>query len=281
MSRRRRRRRSPEEQANRREKRIAHVKRGIYLIPTLITIVNFGSGFTSILYSLEGFYTTAAYLIIFAMVADVLDGAMARITRTESAFGRELDSLADVVSFGCAPAILIYQRFELSPHPYWIFPLFFAVAGALRLARYNVDDAGAETKDKDFRGTPIPAAAAVIVGLVLVVEKYKPEEYLLSPQIIAACVFLLSYLMLSNVRYPSIKMIHNPEKPLPFRFLVLVLLLIILLIYRFSLTLISLVTLYYISGPLIGIRRKRKTPGEQSHNPVEVDNENEGIEERS
>ena len=232
--------------------RFERVRRGIFVLPALVTLCNFGCGFMSIIYSVEAEYVTASYLIIFAMLADMLDGAMARITRTESKFGSELDSLADVVSFGCAPALLIYQRFGLSHHPFWIFPLFYAIAGALRLARFNALDAS--TGSRDFRGTPIPAPAGVVVGLVLALEKEDMAGY--PKWIVISIVFLLSYLMLCNIRYPSSKVILKPDRPYSFGTLVLLLLIIIPLFTHFVGAWLTLAAIYYVSGPYLGLRTR-------------------------
>lgn len=257
MSRRPRRwRRSREERAERRRAQLEKLKKGIFILPALITVANFGSGFLSILFTMEDRYIAACWMIVLAMFADAMDGAMARVTRTESAFGKQLDSLADVVSFGCAPALMLYQRFDLSQHPFWIFPLFFATAGALRLARYTAIDS--ETTSRDFRGTPIPAPAGIIVGLILLLEHDK--SVILDRKIVIIAVFTLSYLMLSNIRYPSIKMIHNPEKPHPFRSLVLLMLMLVMLFYRFIESWLILGAMYYLSGPVLGIRNRLMRP---------------------
>ncbi|PIU48844.1 MAG: CDP-diacylglycerol--serine O-phosphatidyltransferase [Candidatus Hydrogenedentes bacterium CG07_land_8_20_14_0_80_42_17] len=244
---------SHEEREKKRRLHFEGVKKGIFIFPTFITLANFSLGFMSIIYSLEKLFISASYLIIIAMIADLMDGAIARMTRTESKFGAQLDSLADVVSFGCAPAILLYQRFGLSAHPLWIFPLFYAIAGALRLARYNVIDS--ETGAKDFRGTPIPAPAGVIAGLVLGLEKLKGN---LSPFVVIVLVFLLSYLMVSNIRYPHFRAILKPERPHPFRSLVIMLLVVVLLLTHFVGTWLILGALYYLSGPFIGFKQRRK-----------------------
>lgn len=233
------------------------VRRGIYILPALITLCNFGCGFMSIIYSVEDKFVTASYLIIFAMLADMLDGAMARITRTESKFGSELDSLADVVSFGCAPALLIYKRFGLSEHPFWIFPLFYAISGALRLARFNAVDTA--TGARDFRGTPIPAPAGIVVGIVLALEKSELDmqtNIVLKKWIAISIVFLLSYLMLCNIRYPSSKMILNPSRRYSFGTFLVFLFVIILLFTHFVGAWLILGTIYYVSGPFIGIRAR-------------------------
>lgn len=236
--------------------RVDHLRRGVYILPTLITLTNFACGFISITHALDGRFVAAAYMIIYAMIADALDGAVARITRTESSFGTQLDSLADIVSFGCAPAILIHLRFGLSVHPFWIFPLFFSIAGALRLARYNAVDTA--TDAHDFRGTPIPAPAGVVAGLILALEK---NDMNFDRFLVTMIVFLLSYLMICNIRYPSFKMILRPDQPRPFRSLVILLLVIVLLLTHFVGTWLILASIYYASGPYLGIRnwfRKRR-----------------------
>jgi CDP-diacylglycerol--serine O-phosphatidyltransferase len=240
-----------DEQTGRPRIRVERFRRGIYILPTLITLGNFGCGFVSILYSLESQFTAASWMIIFAMVADALDGAMARITRTESKFGAQIDSLADVVSFGCAPAILIFERFGLSAHPFWIFPLFYAMAGALRLARYNVIDSTSESHD--FRGTPIPAPAGIVAGLVLALERH---DLYLDKRVVIALVFVLSYLMVSNIRYPSFRMLLKPEKPHPFRTLVILLLVGVLFLTHFVGAWLCFGAIYYLSGPFVGLKNR-------------------------
>lgn len=233
----------------------------------MITIMGFGSGFLSIIFSLEGNFITASKMIILAMVFDAMDGAIARATKTESLFGQQLDSLADVVSFACAPAILLYLRFGLGDHPkFYIFPLFYATAGAMRLARYNAIDILASNPNRDFRGTPIPAPAGIIAAMVMAMESHGD---LLSKRLVIAFVFTLSYLMVSSIRYPSLSVLRNPKRPRPFRFLVMAVLIIVLLFYRFAETVLILGALYYLSGPLMGIRSIRRTansvvPGEPS-----------------
>lgn len=229
------------------------MKRGVYILPTLVTLCNLGCGYISLLYSLEGRFVAASHFIIFAMIADALDGAMARITRTESDFGVQLDSLSDIVSFGVAPAILLFRRFDLDAHPFWIFPLFYAIAGALRLARYNALDAG--TGARDFRGTPIPAPAGIVVGLVLALEKLGAS---LDQWTVILLVFVLSWLMICNIRYPSFRSILRPESPHPFRALVVILLVAVLLFTHFVATWLTLGALYYLGGPIMGFYRKAR-----------------------
>ncbi|RMH57014.1 MAG: CDP-diacylglycerol--serine O-phosphatidyltransferase [Candidatus Hydrogenedentota bacterium] len=248
--------------SRRSRERLERVRRGIFLVPTLMTLTNLSCGFLAILFSVEGHFRTACLFLIAAMFADVLDGATARFIKHDSSFGKQIDSLADVVSFGVAPAILVIYRFHLGNHPFWIFPLFYVVAGALRLARYNAFDAPQAARN--FRGTPIPAPAGMIVGFVLLLDSlsYEPQR-----RVVVTVLFLFSCLMLSSIDYPSLRKILRPDTPRPFRSLVLVLLVFVLLIYRFVETWLVLGTLYYISGPiwhLMTLRQRRRGVTEET-----------------
>jgi CDP-diacylglycerol--serine O-phosphatidyltransferase len=163
------------------------LRRGIYLLPSLFTVGNMLCGFAAVLYAIHGQLERACWLILLAALLDGLDGRIARLTSSSSEFGREYDSLADVVSFGIAPAVLVYQ---------W----GFLVAGSVRLARFNVK-AGEDRRY--FVGLPIPAGAGALTLMVLV----DPEPLVDKPLAIAASlfVFLVSVLMVSTIRYRSFK----------------------------------------------------------------------------
>lgn len=253
-----------EPEGGHRRLRLDRVRRGVYLLPALITLGNFAAGFAAILFAIEGRFTGACHLLMLSMVCDALDGAMARITHTESKFGKEFDSLADVVSFGVAPAIILFVRFGLSTHPYWIFPLFYATAGALRLARYNAMDS--DNFDKYFRGTPIPAPAGMIVGLVLALEE--TPQIVVDKRLLIATILALSYLMVCNVRYPSLRVVYNPQQPHPFRSLVLITLVLVMFSFRFIETWLVLGSLYYLSGPFLGLRSLILRHGQPAGEPA-------------
>jgi len=144
----------------------AQLKKGIYLIPSLFTTGNLICGFFSIILTFNGKYLEAAYLIILAHLLDGLDGYVARLTKSTSQFGVEFDSLADLISFGLAPAILVYY-WALVPWKTWgsVAACLFVVCGALRLARFNVQIKSVEKSH--FVGLPTPAAAEMIVAIVL------------------------------------------------------------------------------------------------------------------
>jgi CDP-diacylglycerol--serine O-phosphatidyltransferase len=147
-------------------------RKGIYLLPNLITTGALFAGFTSVVAAMDGNFVTAAVAIYIAMVLDGLDGRIARMTSTESEFGKQYDSLADMVSFGLAPSLVFYQwgAQQLAELGWlwgklgWLVAFFFAVAAALRLARYNSRHATADKRF--FEGLPSPSAAALVAGLV-------------------------------------------------------------------------------------------------------------------
>src|SRR5258708_27312103 len=139
--------------------------RGAAILPSLFTTGNLFLGFWAIVRTFHGQYAEAAPLIFWAILLDVLDGRIARMTGTTSEFGAELDSLADVVSFGVAPALLIYSwGFSSLPRVGWLVAFLFVVCGALRLARFNVQKTSVD--GRYFVGLPIPAAAAPVAALV-------------------------------------------------------------------------------------------------------------------
>lgn len=175
-------------------------RRGIYLIPSLFTVGNMLCGFASILHAVHGRLELAGWLIIIAGVLDGLDGRIARLTNSSSEFGREYDSLADVVSFGVAPAVLAFQwGLGTAGRLGWAVAFLFLVAGSVRLARFNV-----KAHDRSFfAGLPIPAGAGAVTVLVLAM----PEPITTKAWSVAALAFVLavSLLMVSTVGYRSFK----------------------------------------------------------------------------
>ena len=173
------------------------------VVPSLFTVLNAFCGFLSILYASQGRIEMGAWSIVLAGVFDTFDGIMARITRSSSQFGVELDSLADVVSFGAAPSFLVYQAHLSTLDSLGVIvssmPLVF---GAIRLARFNVQLVGFE-KDY-FKGLPIPAAAITICAFLL---EYNTERYGLNGWTrdgLTALVIFVSLLMVSKVRYVTL-----------------------------------------------------------------------------
>ena len=178
------------------------LRRGIYILPSLFTVGNMLCGFAAVLYALHDQLWIAGWLIVLAGLLDGLDGRIARLTHSTSEFGKEYDSLADVVSFGVAPAILAYQWALRGVGRWgWATAFLFLVAGSVRLARFNVK---ASTADRRFfTGLPIPAGAGALTLMVLVATKL--HVLVDQPVQIAAAVFvfLVSLLMVSTIPYRS------------------------------------------------------------------------------
>jgi CDP-diacylglycerol--serine O-phosphatidyltransferase len=187
----------------RREDRPDRFRRGVYLLPSMLTVSNLLCGYASIVYSTRGDFDTAAVLIGVAMVVDTLDGFFARLTHSQSAFGAELDSLADVVSFGVAPAILAFT-WGLWPlgRLGWAAGFVYVTAAALRLARFNLQGMAATDK-RFFAGLPSPAAASVTAATVFLYP-----WGLQDPRIAALAlpmVLVPGFLMVSTIRFRSVK----------------------------------------------------------------------------
>jgi CDP-diacylglycerol---serine O-phosphatidyltransferase len=192
----------------RRDDRPHRFRRGVFLIPSLFTVANLFCGYACVVYSTRSDFDTAALFIGVAMILDTLDGYLARLTNSSSAFGVELDSLADVVSFGLAPAILAFtwglwplQRLG------WAAGFLFVAAAAMRLARFNVQSSttSATTDKRYFVGMPSPAAASVIASTVF----WYPQGLHLRETALPALAMVLvpAFLMVSNMRFRSVKAI--------------------------------------------------------------------------
>jgi CDP-diacylglycerol--serine O-phosphatidyltransferase len=180
-------------------------KRGVFLVPSLFTVANLFCGYGSIVYSTRADFDTAALLIGVAMVLDTLDGFFARLTNSSTAFGVELDSLADMVSFGLAPAILAF-KWGLEPlmRLGWAAGFIFVTAAAMRLARFNIQTA-VVTDKRYFVGMPTPPAAAVIASTVyLYPYGFQEREPALA---VLPLVLVPAFLMVSTIRFRSIKAI--------------------------------------------------------------------------
>lgn len=178
-------------------------RRGVYLLPSLFTIGNMFCGYACLAYAMRGEFETAAPFIGIAVVLDMLDGRIARLTGTTSAFGREFDSLADVVSFGMAPALLMF-KWGLDPlgRLGWAAGFVFVSAGAIRLARFNIQTS---TDKRYFVGLPIPAAAAVPASTVFLYPD-GPRDYAHALPAIAL-MLVPAVLMVSTIRFRSFKTI--------------------------------------------------------------------------
>jgi CDP-diacylglycerol--serine O-phosphatidyltransferase len=188
--------------------------RPVFVLPNLVTAGSLFSGLCSIIMSAQGNWRAACLLILLSAILDALDGLVARLTRSASAFGVQFDSLTDVVAFGVAPAFLMYTKLELinsvAELPSWAPRMaigvcaLYTICGAIRLARYNLQ-ADAEEKTH-FTGMPIPAAAGTAVSTFMVIEQYIPsEETRALHRALLVLMVVLSYLMVSTYPFPSLK----------------------------------------------------------------------------
>ena len=180
-------------------------RRGIYLLPSLFTLGNLFCGYACVVFAMRGEFGTAAPFIGFAIVLDMLDGRVARLTGTASAFGVEFDSLADVISFGMAPAILAFS-WGLQPlgRLGWAAGFLFVTAAAMRLARFNIQSNSAGEKDKRyFVGMPSPAAAGIAAATVFAYPDGLLDYRAALPAL--AMVIVPAILMVSTIRFRSFK----------------------------------------------------------------------------
>ena len=236
-------------------------KRGIYLLPSVLTTFGMFAGFYSIISSINGDFTIAAISILIAMFWDTLDGRVARLTNTQSAFGAEYDSLADLVSFGLAPALLVYQwtLYELGRFG-WLAAFVYLACAALRLARFNTQVGIADKRY--FQGLPSPAAAGVIASMIWLkiwtFASFDSDVISLGYYLGAGITILCGLLMVSNIRYCSFK--EFDSKKASFRFLLIVILSLIILVSKPNIILFTGFFVYLLSGPfitIIGLNRNR------------------------
>jgi CDP-diacylglycerol---serine O-phosphatidyltransferase len=190
----------------RREDRPQRFKRGVYLLPSMFTVANLFCGYGCVVYSTQQDFDTAAVLIGIAMILDTLDGFVARLTKTSSAFGVQLDSLADVISFGLAPAILAFT-WGLWPLKRlgWAAGFIYVTAAAMRLARFNIQT-GSTTDKRYFVGMPSPAAAGVIASTIYLFPDGPQDRQTALAALVMVVVPAL--LMVTTIRFRSVKAIE-------------------------------------------------------------------------
>ncbi|MDM8526442.1 CDP-diacylglycerol--serine O-phosphatidyltransferase [Desulfococcaceae bacterium HSG8] len=231
------------------------VRRGIYVLPNIFTSLNIFCGFYAMIASVNGDFVAAATAIILASVFDMLDGKIARATNTTSRFGVEYDSLADVVSFGVAPALMMYL-WVLSPlgRIGWLAAFLFVICGALRLARFNTQ-VGKISSDH-FVGLPIPAGACVNAVIVMFCHKIGIGESV-NPVLILIMLYTLSFLMVSTIKYESFKGSELFRK-MNFNVLVGTILVFIFIAAQHEIALFLIGIVYVVSGPVMSVRRYKK-----------------------
>jgi CDP-diacylglycerol--serine O-phosphatidyltransferase len=239
--------------------RTRHFRRGTSILPSLFTTGNLFLGFWSIVKTLDGRFSEAAPLIGGAVVLDVLDGRIARLTGTQSEFGAQLDSLADAVSFGVAPALLAYVwALDLFPRAGWPAAFLFLVCGVMRLARFNVQRHVIDARF--FVGLPIPAAAAQVAAIVFVLPDRLVERWQVA--LVLALVVVLAFLMVSTLRYRSFKGIDLRRRRSYISVLGIALLFLMVAAHP-EVSILAVTSLYSVSGPIafvLGLLRRRDEP---------------------
>ncbi len=234
-------------------------RRGIYLLPNLFTTAGLFAGFYAIIAATKGRFEAAAIAIFVAMIMDSLDGRIARMTNTQSDFGKEYDSLSDMVAFGLAPALVMYEWVLTGLGKLgWLAAFIYAAGAALRLARFNVQHAVANKRY--FQGLASPAAAGVLGGMIWVGDDFGLREATGIPVLAAIMTVVVALLMVSNVRYRSFKDLDLRGK-VPF-----VAVLLLVLIFAFisidpPQVLFALFFGYAVSGPvntLVFLRKRRQ-----------------------
>ncbi len=227
------------------------MRKGVYILPNLFTTGNLFCGFWAIISVFQEKFYYAAVAILLAAIFDVLDGKVARLSGATSKFGVQYDSLADLISFGLAPALLAfswalrsYSRFG------WLAAFLFVVCGALRLARFNVMSAAGDTKY--FKGLPIPAAATMI-SLTILLYLRLIETGWIKDIVILIMIYTLAFLMVSNIRYISFKE-FNLARRKPFSLFIFIVLSMIVVIMEPVIVLFGFILSYIFSGPVNMVR---------------------------
>jgi CDP-diacylglycerol--serine O-phosphatidyltransferase len=235
----------------------ARLRRGAYLLPSLFTIGNIFLGFFATILALRSRFVLAGGLIIVAAVLDFLDGKIARMTGTESEFGREFDSLADVLTFGMAPAIAVWAwGLHVFQRAGWLVPLFYVVCAATRLARFNVQ--AVRVDSHWFAGLPTPAAAGTVASFFLV--GVEPDWRPWFVKCMAVLMVTLGLLMVSTFRFWSLKSIDFRQRR-TYRSALAILSVVVLLAFWPELFLPGFAIAYAASGPLAwAIGRIRSRP---------------------
>lgn len=244
--------------------RTRHFRRGVAILPSLFTTGNLFLGFWSIIKALDGRFADAAPLLGGAVVLDMLDGRIARLTGTQSEFGAELDSLADAVSFGVAPALLAYGwALYMVPRAGWTAAFLFLVCGVLRLARFNVQKHSVDSRF--FVGLPIPAAAAQLAAIVFFVPEPPSQRW--AAVLMLALVVALALLMVATFRYRSFKGVDLKRRRRSITVLGIALVFLLVALEP-KIFLLAATSLYTLSGPVgygLGLLRRR---GEQPRRGV-------------
>lgn len=238
------------------------LRRGAFMLPSLFTMGNILLGFYAVVLAYRGHFVSAAWMVVIAGVLDALDGRIARLTHTESEFGKEFDSLADVLTFGATPALM---SFLWGLHEFgrvgWLVPLFFLLCTAVRLARFNV-----QTKSVDSRyfvGLPSPAAAATVICLFFVSAQLDANGTHWMTAVFFTVLPLSGSLMISTFRYPSFKRFDLRRK-WSYRSAIFLATLLLVVTSEPVLSFEAIAATYLLSGPTMWLwgklRHKRSDP---------------------
>ena len=247
-------------------RRTRKLKRTVFIIPSLFTVGNIFAGFYSILATYHGEYNRAALAIGIAVVLDGLDGRIARMTGATSAFGLQLDSLADIISFGVAPSVLIYSwGFEDLGNFARFSAFLFLICGAMRLARFNVQS----MEMKHFVGMPIPAGAGMIAAIVHFFGT--PPDSIAAKSLLVGMTYLLALLMISSIRFFSFKKLHLSKGKSHLNVLALAVIIAGIVLYS-EIVLLIIASIYALSG-LVGriIQEIRRVLGRTSPDPDDAE----------
>ena len=239
-------------------------KKGIHILPSLFTTGNVFCGFYAFVAVLNEQFYFAAWAIVAGMIFDGLDGRIARLTKTTSAFGEQYDSLADIITFGMAPAFLAYS-WVLKPFGRlgWMAAFLFLLCAALRLARFNVTKP--EIRSEHFVGLPSPASAVVIASIVIAFEDLFATR--MNPFIMVMVVYALAFLMVSNIKYPAFKRFDFKKRVVFSRFLFVILFIYVLAtIPRVALFILGIT--YAIIGPIGLLLKNKKLVAESNKTPL-------------
>jgi CDP-diacylglycerol--serine O-phosphatidyltransferase len=240
-------------------------RRGVYLIPNLLTTGCLGWGFFAIVSAIKGDFDRAGAAVFFAMIFDGLDGRVARWTRTESTFGKEYDSLADMVAFGVAPAIVSFQWGVARIAEYgndwgrfgWIASFFYAVCAALRLARFNARSASADKRY--FEGLPSPSAAAIVAAFVWFSSEWR-EPGLPGLVLAFSITGVAGLLMVSSLPYPSLKQL-DMDRRVRMAYFIFVPVVLALIYAEPAKMLLAMFTTFALSAPVLWLWRRIRRSG--------------------
>lgn len=231
-------------------------RKGIYVLPNLVTLAALFGGFYAIVMAMNGRFDLAVIGVFCAMVLDSLDGRVARLTNTQSAFGEQMDSLSDMVSFGAAPALIAYEwALQDLGRWGWIAAFVYCACAALRLARFNVNTGVVDKRF--FQGLPSPAAAALIVGFIWIMS-----DWSVSPRTVDWLMFALAIYagltMVSNVPFYSFKDVVGFRRTVPFAAVILIVLIYALITIDPATVLFCVFLVYGVSGYGVYVWRKLK-----------------------